>query len=296
MTVGWLGTGRMGAAMATRLIDAGTPVMVWNRTTSKTGPLVAKGAVAAAGITDLSGCAIVFVTVSTPADLEQVIMGEHGLLSGTRIPGIIVDCSTVSAEVSATVRAAAGEAGAGFLACPISGNPHVVAEGRACLVASGPADVFDRARPYLEQIAKVVVYAGQEEQSRLVKLCHNLYLGMMVQALVEVTSLAEKGGTDREAFLTFLNGTVITSDWIRKRTDDLVKRDWTPTFTTELLRKDFDLGLGAARSLEVPMPIGSMVYQLIQSAIAAGAREQDFLALYEQQARIAALDAGSPPP
>jgi 3-hydroxyisobutyrate dehydrogenase-like beta-hydroxyacid dehydrogenase len=282
--------------MATRLIDAGTPVTVWNRTTSKTAPLVAKGAVRAAAITDLSGCAIVFVMVSTPADLEQVIMGEDGLLSGTRAPGIIVDCSTVSAEVSAKVRAAANAAGAGFLACPVSGNPQVVAEGRASLVASGPADVFDRCRPYLEQIAKVVVYAGEEEQSRLVKLCLNLYLGMKVQALVEVTSLAEKGGIDREAFLTFLNGTVITSDWIRKRTGDLVKRDWTPTFTTELLRKDFDLGLGAARSLEVPMPIGSMVYQLIQSAIGTGARDQDFLALYEQQARIAALEAGSPPP
>jgi 3-hydroxyisobutyrate dehydrogenase-like beta-hydroxyacid dehydrogenase len=252
--------------------------------------------VAAAGISGLAGRAIVFVTVSTPADLEQVTMGEHGLLSGTRVPGIIVDCSTVSAEVSAKVRAAAGAAGAGFLACPVSGNPHVVAEGRACLVASGPADVFDQARPYLEQIARVAVYAGPEEQSRLVKLCHNLYLGMMVQALVEVISLAEKGGTDRETFLAYLNGTVISSDWIRKRTDDLVKRDWTPTFTTELLRKDFDLGLGAARSLEVPMPVGSLVYQLIQSAIAAGAREQDFLSLYEQQARIAALEAGSPPP
>jgi 3-hydroxyisobutyrate dehydrogenase-like beta-hydroxyacid dehydrogenase len=156
--------------------------------------------------------------------------------------------------------------------------------------------VFDQARPYLEQIARVAVYAGPEEQSRLVKLCHNLYLGMMVQALVEVISLAEKGGTDRETFLAYLNGTVISSDWVRKRTDDLVKRDWTPTFTTELLRKDFDLGLGAARSLEVPMPVGSLVYQLIQSAIAAGAREQDFLSLYEQQARIAALEAGSPPP
>ena len=115
-------------------------------------------------------------------------------------------------------------------------------------------------------------------------------------ALVEVISLAEKGGTDRETFLAYLNGTVISSDWIRKRTDDLVRRDWTPTFTTELLRKDFDLGLGAARSLEVPMPVGSLVYQLIQSAIAAGAREQDFLSLYEQQARIAALENGSPPP
>jgi 3-hydroxyisobutyrate dehydrogenase-like beta-hydroxyacid dehydrogenase len=294
--LGWLGTGRMGAAMATRLIDAGTPMTVWNRTASKTAPLVARGAVAAAGISGLAGCGLVFVTVSTPADLEQVIMGEHGLLSGTRVPGIIVDCSTVSAEVSAKVRAAAREAGAGFLACPVSGNPHVVAEGGACLVASGPADVFDQARPYLEQIARVVVYAGPEEQSRLVKLCHNLYLGMMVQALVEVISLAEKGGTDRETFLAYLNGTVISSDWIRKRTDDLVRRDWTPTFTTELLRKDFDLGLGAARSLEVPMPVGSLVYQLIQSAIAAGAREQDFLSLYEQQARIAALEADSPPP
>jgi 3-hydroxyisobutyrate dehydrogenase-like beta-hydroxyacid dehydrogenase len=294
--LGWLGTGRMGAAMATRLIEAGNQVTVWNRTASKTGPLVARGAAAAADIAGLSGCAIVFVTVSTPADLEQVVMGEHGLLSGTRKPGIIADCSTVSADVSAKVRAAAEEAGVGFLASPISGNPQVVAEGRACLVASGPADVFDRARPFLEQIGKVVVYAGPEEQSRLVKLCLNLYLGMKVQALVEVTSLAEKGGIDREAFLTFLNGTVITSDWIRRRTDDLVKRDWTPTFTTELMRKDFDIGLGAARSLEVPMPVGSMVYQLLQSAIGTGARDQDFLALYEQQARIAALEAGSPPP
>lgn len=289
VSLGWLGTGRMGAAMAARLIDAGHRVTVWNRTKSKTEPLVAKGAAAAGSITDLSGCDIVFVTVSTPADLEQVIMGEHGLLSAARAPGIIVDCSTISAETSAKIRAAAGEAGTAFLASPVSGNPHVVAEGGACLVASGPAEAFGQVKPYLEQIAKVAVYAGQEEQSRLVKLCHNLYLGMMVQALVEVTSLAEKGGTDRAAFLAFLNGTVVSSDWVRKRTPDLVKRDWTPTFTTELLRKDFDLGLGAARSLEVPMPVGSLVHQLIQSAIGTGARHEDFLALYEQQARAAAL-------
>ena len=227
--------------------------------------------------------------VSTPRDLEEVVTGEHGLLSGDHRPGTIVDCSTVSAATSAAVRAAVNAAGAGFLAAPVSGNPHVVAEGGACIVASGPAKVFQRARPYLEEIAKVAVHAGEEEQSRLVKLCHNLYLGMMTQALVEVTSLAEKGGTDRAAFLEFLGGTVLGSDWVRKRTDDLVKRDWTPTFTTELLRKDFDLGLGAARSLEVPMPAAAMVHQLIQSAIGIGLRDVDFLSLYDQQARSAAL-------
>jgi 3-hydroxyisobutyrate dehydrogenase-like beta-hydroxyacid dehydrogenase len=310
-SIGWLGTGRMGAAMAARLIDAGEDVTVWNRTPSKTGPLVARGARAVERITDLGGCDVVFVMVSTPGDLEEVVCGEQGLLSADRAgaelagaelagadrrPVTIVDCSTVSEEASARVRAAVNAAGADFLAAPVSGNPHVVAEGGCCIVASGPAEVFQRVRPYLEEIAKVAVHAGEEEQSRLVKLCHNLYLGMMVQALAEVTSLAEKGGTDRAAFLEFLGGTVVASDWVRKRSDALVRRDWTPTFTTELLRKDFDLGLDAARSLEVPMPVGGLVYQLIQSAIGTGLRHEDFLSLYELQAAGAALPANQTPP
>jgi 3-hydroxyisobutyrate dehydrogenase-like beta-hydroxyacid dehydrogenase len=293
ISLGWLGTGRMGAAMARRLVDAGEQVSVWNRTRSKTEPLLAKGATVVERIADLGRCQIVFVTVSTPADLEQVVTGEHGLLAGSSKPATIVDCSTVSIETSAKVRAAATAAGVAFLAAPVSGNPHVVAEGGACIVASGPIESFRQVKPYLDEIAKVAVHAGEQEQSRLVKLCHNLYLGMMVQALVEVTSLAEKGGTDRAAFLEFLNGTVLASDWVRKRTPDLVKQDWTPKFTTEGLRKDFDLGLGLARSLEVPMPVGSATYQLIQSAIGIGLREEDFLSLYEQQARGAALEHGT---
>jgi 3-hydroxyisobutyrate dehydrogenase-like beta-hydroxyacid dehydrogenase len=284
--LGWLGTGRMGAAMAGRLIDAGQRVTVWNRTASRTAPLVARGARAVDRIADLGDCDIVFVTVSASRDLEEV---ARGLLGGEARPELIVDCSTVSAVTSARVREAANAAGVGFLAAPVSGNPHVVAEGQACIVASGPAEVFQRARPYLDAMTRVAVYAGEAEQSRLVKLCHNLYLGMMVQALVEVTSLAEKGGTDRAAFLEFLGGTVVASDWVRKRTGDLVERDWTPTFTMELLRKDFDLGLEAARSLEVPMPVAASVHQLIQSAIGIGLRDSDFLSLYDLQARVAGL-------
>jgi 3-hydroxyisobutyrate dehydrogenase-like beta-hydroxyacid dehydrogenase len=290
VSLGWLGTGRMGAAMAGRLVDAGEQVRVWNRTRWKTEPLVAKGATAVETIADLGRCQIVFVMVSTPADLEQVVTGEHGLLAGSSKPAVIVDCSTVSSETSAKVRAAATAAGVAFLAAPVSGNPHVVAEGGACIVASGPIEAFQQVKPYLDEMAKAAVHAGEQEQSRLVKLCHNLYLGMMAQALVEVTSLAEKGGTDRAAFLEFLNETVVASDWVRKRTQSLVERDWTPTFTTEMLRKDFDLGLGLARSLEVPMPVGAATHQLIQSAIGIGLRAEDFLSLYEQQARGAALD------
>jgi len=288
-TLGWLGTGRMGSALAGRLVEAGHALRVWNRTAAKTDPLVERGARAVATIGDLAACDVVFVTVATPADLLEVVAGPAGLLTGTTRPAVVVDCSTVSSEASARVRAATTEAGVAFVAAPVSGNAHVVTEGRACIVASGPLEAYERVAPYLQQMGTVAVHVGEQEQSRLVKLCTNLYLGVMVQSLVEVTTLAEKGGTDREAFLAFLNETVLGSEWVRRRTPDLVARDWTPTFTTELLRKDFDLGLGAARDLEVPMPVAAAVHQLIQAAIGAGARDQDFLALYEQQARAAAL-------
>src|SRR6185437_11309652 len=126
-TLGWLGTGRMGTAMAGRLLDAGERVVVWNRTPARTSPLTARGARAVDRISDLAECEVVFITVSAPRDLEEVVGGEHGLLSGTAKPGTIVDCSTVSAATSAGVRAAANAAGVAFLAAPVSGNPHVVA-------------------------------------------------------------------------------------------------------------------------------------------------------------------------
>jgi len=294
--IGWIGTGRMGAALVGRLLDAGQQVTVWNRTTAKTAPLASRGAAVAGSKAGLGGLDIVFTMVSTSTDLEEVVLGPEGLLSGSSLPDIVVDCSTVSGEVSARVRDAAAARGVEFVAAPVSGNPEVVAAGGCCIVASGPATALERVQPYLAMAAKTVVRAGDADQSRLVKLCHNLYLGMMVQALVEVTTLAEKGGTGRAAFLEFLNGTVVGSDWVRNRTPALAARDWTPTFTTELLRKDFDLGLAEARSLEVPMPVGAAVHQLIQAAIGAGWRTEDFLSMYEQQARNADVTSAAPGP
>ena len=107
--IGWLGTGKMGSVMAARLIDAGRPVTVWNRTAAKTAPLAARGARVAPDIAALAGCGLVFTMVTGPADLEQVTLGEGGLLTGEQRPGVLVDCSTVSETVSARIRAAAAE-------------------------------------------------------------------------------------------------------------------------------------------------------------------------------------------
>lgn len=286
---GWVGTGRMGTAMARRLLDGQVPLTVWNRTTARTAPLVASGAQVADALTGLAGCEVVFVTVSTPDDLWQVLVGGDGLLSGPAHPDIVVDCSTVSEEASAAIRAAALDRGVSFLAAPVSGNAHVVADGGACLVVSGPEAAFERVSPYFELLAGRTVFAGEAEESRLVKLCHNLYLAGMVHVLAEVTSLAEKGGIDRAAFLDFLNGTVLTSEWVRRRSTDLVALDWTPTFTNELLRKDVELGLDSARRLGVPMPLSATVHELVQAAVALGFGERDLLSRYEVQAQASGL-------
>jgi 3-hydroxyisobutyrate dehydrogenase-like beta-hydroxyacid dehydrogenase len=293
--IGWLGTGRMGTVMAGRLLDAGRPVTVWNRTAAKTAPLARRGATVAGSIAELAACDAVFVMVTGPAELELVTVGKGGLLTGERRPGILVDCSTVSEAASARIRAAATQAGVSFLAAPVCGNPEVFADGQGTFIVSGPEDTYRAVQPDLARIAAKVTYVGAGEQSRLVKLAHNLFLGMLVQSLAEVVTLAEKGGTSREAFLEFFNASALTSPWVKRRSKELLTGDRALTFTNELLRKDFDLGLAAARQLEVPMPAAAITYQVIQQAIGRGLREEDFLSLYDFQARGAGLAGGGSP-
>jgi 3-hydroxyisobutyrate dehydrogenase-like beta-hydroxyacid dehydrogenase len=290
--IGWLGTGRMGSAMAARLISAGAPVTVWNRTALKTTPLIELGATRVGTVTDLGHCDIVFTSVTSSPDLLAVTLGAGGLFnafSAQSAPRIVVDTSTVSAEAAADVRAEAASRGIGFLSAPISGNANVVAEGRASIIASGPRSVFDTVLPYLQAIAPSVTYAGAGEEARLVKLAHNLMVGMITEALAEVTVLAEKGGVAPSAFLDFIDGSVLGSVFIGYKGQAIRNHDYEPTFTTELLRKDFDLGLGAARSLEVPMPVAAITHHAIQTAVGHGYGKSDFATLYEVVARAAAL-------
>lgn len=293
VSLGWIGTGRMGTAMATRLLDAGHQLTVYNRTRAKTDELASRGARVADQISDLAALDVVFVTVASSADLISVLGGDSGLLSGDEAPSVVVDCSTVSAEASSDARALAASRGVAFLAAPVSGNPKVARAGRLTMAVSGPQPAFERVETFLRIVAPGVTYVGDAEQSRLVKLCHNLLLGVVIQSLAEITILAEKGGVRRADFLEFLNDSVMGSTFTRYKSPALVNLDFTPTFTTQLLRKDFDLGLAAARMLEVPMPVSGLVHQLLQDAIGNGAGDVDFAILLELVARGAGIELRS---
>jgi len=289
-SIGWIGAGRMGAELVGRLLAAGYDVAVYNRTRAKAEALAGRGATVVDRPVDLAGRDVVFTMVAASADLEQVTSGEGGLFTDPETaPKVLIDSSTVSQEASAGVRVAARKRGAELLAAPVSGNPKVVAAGKLTLAVSGPRSVFDEVEPVLRVLGRGVTYVGEDEVARLVKIAHNVFLGVVIQSLAEITVLAEKGGVSRAAFLEFLNDSVLGSVFTRYKSPALVNLDFTPTFTMPLLRKDFDLGLAAARSLEAPMPIASATAQLVASAVGAGYTEEDFATLVLEQARRAGL-------
>jgi 3-hydroxyisobutyrate dehydrogenase len=288
--IGWIGTGRMGFELVVRLLNAGHDVAVWNRTRAKAEPLAALGATIVDRPSDLADRDIVVTMVSSSDVFTAVTVGEDGLLTvdGTA-PGLLIDSSTISADASELVRREAGKLGCQLLAAPVSGSPKVVRSGRLGVVASGPRDACERARPLLEVFGQTVTYVGDNDHARLVKICHNLLLGIVTQTLAETAVLAEKAGIPRSAYLEFINGSVMGSVFTQYKTPGMVDLDYTATFTSHLLRKDFELGLEAARALDVPLPVSAVVHQKIVDMIGNGFGDVDFSALLEMAARGAGL-------
>jgi 3-hydroxyisobutyrate dehydrogenase-like beta-hydroxyacid dehydrogenase len=291
MSVGWIGVGRMGAAMASRLAAAGEDVTVWNRTRAKAEALVGSGCRVADSIADLRDRDVVFTMVSAPADLEQVLIGEGGLIADPgHVPDAVVDCSTIDAETSAEMRAACAERGVDFLSAPVSGNGKVVRAGKLTLVVSGPEQTGLRVEPLLDLLGNGATYVGEGDAARLAKICHNVMLGVVTQCMAEITVLAEKGGMSRAAFLDFLNKSVMGSTFTRNKSPAFVNLDYTPTFTPLLLRKDFDLGLAAAHDLDVPMPLSMAAAAAVQASVSSGRVDEDFAILLDLEARASGLE------
>ncbi len=284
--IGWIGAGRMGYEMAARLAKGGADVLVWNRTRAKAEPLAQYGAKIAEALPELAGRDIVFCMVAAWKDVKQVM---HELLSGKAQPRLVIECSSISLEGSAELRALLAARGIDYLAAPVSGNAKVIKAGKLSFVCSGPRKSFDEALPILKLIAPAASYVGEGELARIVKICHNVFLGVVIQSLAEITVLAEKAGVPRHAFLEFLNQSVMGSMFTRYKTPAFVNLDFKVTFTPELLRKDMDLGLEAARRFEVPMPLAAAARDLVQSLMGRGMREEDFAKLLVQQAEASGI-------
>jgi 3-hydroxyisobutyrate dehydrogenase len=294
----------MGAPMAARLIRAGYPVLIWNRTRAKSESEELKGAEVAVTRSELANVDVLFTMLSTGQDVIDVCFGPEGVFrEGVKtFPRLLVDCSTIGMAESAEVRARLDNRGVQFLAAPVSGNPKCVRAGKLSCVVSGPQEAFVEIKPALLAIAgRGAAYAGGGELARMCKIAVNLLLAVVNENMMEVTLLAQKAGVPRHAFLEFLNNSVMGSVFTRYKTPALVNLDWTTTFPPPGMRKDMDLGLSIARELGMPMPVTSAVREVLQSHFGAAQLQpdpaaylqKDFAALLETLALSAGMKLAS---
>ncbi len=290
-SLGWIGAGRMGAAMVKRLLQAGYDVDVWNRTASKAEPLQQHGARVVTDKRDLAGCTAVFTMLGTTADVMDVLFGESGLVTGATRPRFVIDSSSISEKGSLDVREKLESLGIGYLCAPVSGNASVCTAGKLLVVASGPRALYDEAEGWLAALGRSTLWLGEGELARPWKIAHNTFLGVVIQSLCEITVLAEKAGIPRHVFLDSINNSVMGSMFTRYKTPTLVNLTFEHvSFTPKLLLKDLDLGLGAAHAHGVPMPCAAAARESVAALTGRGHDEVDFAILLMELARNSGLE------
>jgi 3-hydroxyisobutyrate dehydrogenase len=281
----------MGEAMVKRLLKAGHGVSVWNRTAAKAAPLVEYGATVVDSRQALAACDVVFTMVSTTDDLKEVLFGAGGLVAGASRPALVVDSSSISQEGSAEIRERLQALGVAYLCTPVSGNAKVAKAGKLLMVASGPRALYAQAEPYLQAMARKVMWVGEGELARIWKIAHNTMFGVVIQNLCEITVLAEKAGIPRHVFLESINDSVLGSMYTRYKTPMLANLTFEQvTFTPKLLLKDMDLGMAAAKAHGVPMPSAAATRESVARMVGRGHEDIDFAVLLQETARDAGLE------
>lgn len=289
-TIGWIGAGRMGVAMAGFILAAGYPVLVCSRTAASRQKLVTRGAREAASPAECArGADLVFSSIPDDAVLRVIALGPEGVLANTRPGAVFADTSTVSVEASAEVAREADERGVPYLRVPISGNAASALRGEVTALISGPQSAWDAVKPVVQAFSAAQVYLGAGEEARIMKLVVNALVVNFAQAMAEALTLGRKAGLDWSLMLDTLAQSTLTSPWLKAKVALLKPRDFTPTMTTRLILKDIDLMLAAARANAVPMPLTAATRQLMQAAVGAGYGDEDYTATVKLAEQLSGL-------
>ena len=279
-SVAVVGLGHMGLAIAERLIDAGYPVSVANRTPGRDSELVERGATrldsVAAGLVDAEICV---TSLADNTAVRAAILGDGGILRNAQAGSTLVEMSTISIAASVEVAEGAAEAGVRYLRAPLSGNPAAIRSGSAACFVSGPVEESARCEQLLRAIAPAVRHLGEGEQARVAKLALQVLIGGTTELLAEALVLGESSGLDRSTLLEVIGTSVIGSKFVEYKSEPLIRDDYSSTFTTDMMRKDVDLVLELAGENGVELPFTSELRSLLEETSEAGHGEDDFSAL-----------------
>jgi len=292
MKIGFIGLGRMGSAIAGRLLSAGHDLAVYNRTPEKATELCKAGARLATTLAEL--CAereVVITMLADDAALESIVSGEHGLLHSMGKGTIHMTMGTHGVHTIRALASAHVEAEQTLVAAPVLGRPDVAAAGQLGIVAAGPADAVNRCRPLFAVIGRRTFEAGAEpEGATAIKLANNFALGCAIQAMSEAFSLVEKHGVAPQTLYDVLTEGLFSAPAYKVYGKIIVDEAYdNPGFTTLLALKDADLALAAAGAARVPLPSVNALRDRLLGAIAHGDGDRDWAVIAVEQARACGL-------
>jgi 3-hydroxyisobutyrate dehydrogenase-like beta-hydroxyacid dehydrogenase len=275
--VALVGLGNMGQAVAERLLDAGRPLHVHNRTPGRDESLVARGATRLDSAADALASADVCLQLLADDAAVEAVAGE--VLAGAQPGTLLVDMSTISVAASARVADAAAERGVDYLRAPVSGNPTAVRAAKASIFVSGDEAAATRCEDVLREIAPTVRYVGEGERARVLKLALQILVGGTAGLLSEAVVLGEAAGLDRRTLLEVVGASAVGSPFVHYKTAPLLEDDYAATFTTAMMRKDVDLVLDLAGDTAVDLPLTGELRAVLGSAIEHGHGDEDFISL-----------------
>jgi 3-hydroxyisobutyrate dehydrogenase-like beta-hydroxyacid dehydrogenase len=281
--------------MSLRLVRAGHDVTVWNRTAAKTLSVQQGGAtVAATPAEAAAGKEIVFANLTDAAALKAVITDPGGVLEADPLPDIFVDMATIAPAESAEIAGLLEACGIGFLRAPVSGTATVAEAGRLTIITSGEWAIHEAADPYLAVLGETRYYVGPGENSRFLKLIHQMMIAVTMQVWGEGLVMGEKAGLDWEVMLEVLANSAVGSGVVKSKIPTLLKRDYgNPAMSLHNIVKDLDLALTAGAQVEVELPATEFARRLYQRALDAGFEWQDYSAVVlemEQRAGLSLQD------
>ncbi|HEV2386206.1 MAG TPA: NAD(P)-dependent oxidoreductase [Candidatus Acidoferrales bacterium] len=278
--VGWIGLGLIGKPMARRLVQAGYPVTLWNRTRAKAEELASEGARVAATPQEAAAAAdVLFLCVSVPAAVEAVLWGQGGAMDGLRQGSVLIDSSTVSPGLARREAAAAAARGVAFLEAPVTGGTWGAEKGELVFLIGGEAATLERVQPLLHHLGKRFFHLGPHGSGQTVKLAMNLLYALEVQGLAEALALVTGAGLGSEKLLEVLASSMGRAPVLDMKAPMMTSGNFAPSFPLRLMHKDLGLALELSNELGIPLPATAAARETYSAVKGAAREDVDYAAV-----------------
>jgi len=289
--IGYIGLGLMGKPIARNLMKAGFPLVVHNRSRGAVNELVAEGAAEAHSPREVAEASdIVFTNLPDSPDVEKVVLGEDGVLAGSRAGMIFVDNSTIKPATARQIAAALEKKGVMALDAPVSGGDIGAIAGTLAIMVGGPRAAFDRVQPVFAAMGKTIVHVGESGAGQVAKACNQIMVAAQMTAMAELLILARKTGVDPRRVIDAIQGGAAQCWTLDNKPVRLFDGNRAPGFKAYMMHKDLGIVMDTARTYGIPIPSTAINMQMYEAMLQRGLREQDNSAVVAVIEALAGVD------